>query len=108
MSEAKPKFFENLSKYQIACKPGHRPSEHLFILKSVYQKYKNENKGLLITSYDLMKFFDMEDIYDCLGEVYSCNVKGKVYRLIYGMNQNVKIKVKTPVGITESKETGPI
>ena len=45
MLEAKPKLFENLSKYQIACKPGHRPSEHLFILKSVFEKYNKEKKG---------------------------------------------------------------
>ena len=29
MTEAKPKLFENMLKFQIACRPGHRPSEHL-------------------------------------------------------------------------------
>ena len=33
----------NMSKYQIACRKGHRASEHLFVLKSVFQQFK-ENK----------------------------------------------------------------
>ena len=56
MSEAKPNLFKNLSKFQIACKPGHRPSEHLFTLKNVFEKYKNEGKGLIVNSF-AMKFF---------------------------------------------------
>ena len=54
------------------------------------------------------KYFDSEDLYDCLGELYSSNVKGKLYRLIYQMNKNSRIRVKTPLGLTEAKETGPL
>ena len=36
-----------------------------------------------------------------------CNVKGKVYRLLYEMNKNVRIRVKTPVGLTKSEDVGP-
>ena len=38
---AKDNLLKNMSKYQIACKPGHRPSEHLFVLKSVFAQYKS-------------------------------------------------------------------
>ena len=107
ISAAKSTLFENLSKFQIACKPGHRPSEHLYVFKSVFAKYQQDKKGLLIKSYDLKKFFDMEDIFDILNQIYASNVKGKVYRLIYQMNKNIRIKVKTPVGITQSADTGP-
>ena len=37
-------------------------------------------------------------------ELYRSQLKGKVYRLIYNMNKRVKIKVKTPVGETQSEE----
>ena len=107
MSMAKPILFENLSKFQIACRPGHRPSEHLFVIKSVFGKFQRDGKGMLATSYDLEKFFDFENIFDILNEVYISGVGGKIYRLIYEMNKNVKIKVKTPVGLTEVEETGP-
>ena len=64
-------------------------------------------KGLILASYDLKKMFDMEDLFDCLDQIYACKVKGKVYRLLYEMNKNVRIKIKTPVGITQSEDTGP-
>ena len=56
MSYAKETLFQNMSKYQIACKPGHRPSEHLFVIKSVISLYQQQGQGLLISSFDLRKF----------------------------------------------------
>ena len=49
----------------------------------------------------------MENIFDGLQELYKSEVKGKVYRLIYQLNKNLKIKVQTPVGTTSSEDTGP-
>ena len=107
MAEVKPLVFENMSKYQIACRPGHRPSEHLFVLKSVIANYMKEKKPMILASYDLRKFFDSENIFDILSELYSSKVRGKMYRLVYQMNKNVQIKVKTAVGLSESEQTGP-
>ena len=55
-----------------------------------------------------MPFFYSEDIFDCFGELYSSDVKGKVYRLLYEMNKNTRITIQTPVGDTQPKDTGPI
>ena len=44
LSHAKENLFKHMSKYQIACKPGHRPSEHLYGLKCVYEHYKTQDK----------------------------------------------------------------
>ena len=55
-------------------------------------------------SFDLSKFYDVEQLKDCMFEVYNCQVKGKIYRLIYNMNKSVKIQIKTSVGMTQSKE----
>ena len=41
-----------------------------------------------------------------MDNLYKCDVKGKVYRLIYQLNKNNRIKIKTPVGITEGFQTG--
>ena len=40
LTEAKENLFKNLPKFQIACRPGHRSSEHLFVLKSIFAKYR--------------------------------------------------------------------
>ena len=100
--------FQRMTKFQIACKPKHRPSEHLYVVKCVLSSLQEEKKCLIATSFDLKKFFDFEEIKDVMDSLYSNNVKHKLYRLVYNMNKNVNIKVKTPFGITESKPRGPI
>ena len=108
LHHAKDNLLKNMSKFQLACKPGHRPSEHLFVLKSVFTQYKQNKKGLLCTSYDISTFFDSEDVFDVFGEVYNNQVKGKVYRLLFEMNKNTRVKINTPVGVSQSADTGPI
>ena len=61
-----------------------------------------------MNGYDICTFFDSEDIYDVFGEIYSSQVKGKIYRLLFGLNKNTRIKVNTPVGVSDSADTGPI
>ena len=39
--------------------------------------------------------------------MYKSNVKGKVYRLLYKLNENIRVKVRTPVGESEWADTGP-
>ena len=107
MSFAK-KIFKNLTKFQIACVPGHRACEHLYVLKSMFAHYEKQKKGLILTGYDVKTFYDAEDPYDVLNELYKSEVRGKIYRLVFEMNKNSKVKIKTPVGTTETKDTGPI
>ena len=43
---------------------------------------------------------------DALNACYEAGIVGKYYRLLYLMNSNTKIEVKTNVGLTEIEETG--
>ena len=69
LHHAKEPIYRHMTKFQIACKPGHRASEHLYVLKSVFQHFKHKNKEILATSYDYKKFFDMENNIDCMNEL---------------------------------------
>ena len=51
-----------------------------------------------------MKFFDKESATDIQLEIYKKDIKGKLYRIIYLLNENLRIKVITPVGLTDSAE----
>ena len=46
-------------------------------------------------------------LLDCMSELYKNNIKGKVYRLLFEMNKNIRIQIQTPVGLTEARDTGP-
>ena len=79
----------------------------IYVVKSIFALYNANNKGLLISSFDLKTFFDSEDIFDCMDALYRRNVKGKIYRLLFNMNKNVRIQVKTAVGTTDPGDAGP-
>ena len=50
MFHTKPKLYQNMPKNQIACVPGHRPSEHLFVVKSMIAYYHDKKKPMIFTS----------------------------------------------------------
>ena len=64
LSAAKENLFKNMSKFQIATKPCHRSSEHLFVIFSLISLYEKEGKGLIISMFDLSKFCACQDFYD--------------------------------------------
>ena len=106
VAASKDKMIENMSKFQIGTKPGHRAQEHLFVLKSVIALYLHYNIALILSMWDVSKFFDREALADCMNELYKNKVQGKLYRLLFEMNKNTKISIQTPVGLTEEKDTG--
>ena len=106
MTAVKDKLIGNMSKFQIGAKPGHRASEHLFVIKSVISLYSKYDKAVIISTWDIQKFFDKENLYDVMNEISKNDVHGKLYRLLYLMNKNTRIRVKTPVGVTEFRNTG--
>ena len=52
------------SMYQIGGQPGHRPEELVFVLKSIIALYKLRRKLMIISFFDVSKFFDKEMIED--------------------------------------------
>ena len=106
MNKAKGELVSNMSKFQIGTKPGHRAQEHIFALKCVISFHFQCDKPLILSTWDVKKFFDSENLIDCMNEVYRNNVRGKLYRLIYKMNENTCIRVQTPVGISEEQSAG--
>ena len=74
-------------------KPGHRPQENLFIIKSIMAIHEKYDEPLLLQLMDLEKFFDKEALVDILGEAYNNNVKDKEYRLLYNLDKKKKNKL---------------
>ena len=103
---AKEHMLNNMSKFQIGTKRGHRAQEHLFTLKSIISLYLSHDLPVLVQLYDISKLFDRESLRDGMNSIYNCGIQGKLYRLIYNMNKDTKITVRTAVGVTEEKETG--
>ena len=45
---------EGLTMYQIGGQPGHRAEEHVFVLKSLIAKYREEGKLVIIQRLDFV------------------------------------------------------
>ena len=101
----KPTIMSNMPKNQIGTVPGHRAQENLFVVKSVIGVFEKWKKAISIQFFDITKFFDKESLRDGLRELYKSNMKGKLYRLLYLLNKDTRICVRTPVGDTEKVET---
>ena len=94
---AKPIMVENMPSFQIGGIPGHRAEEHLFVIKSFLALVKKNKTAVAFQQYDFSKMFDSESLIDVLDEVYKSKVKGKLYKLIYELNKDTRIKVRTAV-----------
>ena len=106
MNQVKEKLMKNMTKYQLGTKTGHRPQEHIFVIKSMIAMNQKYKKGMIINLYDISKFFDRENLPDVLGEAYPAGLKGKYYRLMHELNKDTIIKVKTAIGETKEVEVG--
>ena len=71
---------------------------------SLYQK---DGKPLILSCFDLKKYFDSENLKDALNSLYQCGIRGKEYNLIYELNKQNEIQIKTSVGMSDSFLTGP-
>ena len=95
-----------MTKFQIGTKPGHRAQEHLFVLKRIIALYMQYDQAVILQLWDISKFFDRENLRDAMDALYNRGIKGKLYRLLYELNKNTVVRVKTAVGVSEEKDTG--
>ena len=107
MLAAKDDLMKNMTEFQITTKPGHRATEHVFCVMSQMALSELNGEAIFITLFDMSKYIDRECLLDCMSEVYNCSVKGKLYKLLFRLNENIRIRVRTPVGLTEAQDTGP-
>ena len=82
IDRAKSNLFENMSKFQIGTRPGHRAQEHLFVVKSAIALQNKYDKAMIISFWDIKKYFDSESLIDVMNELHRNKVRGKVYRLL--------------------------
>ena len=102
----KPQIVEATPSLQIGGMPQSQSVEHLVTLKTWMKQIEENDSEGVVSFYDMAKFFDKESLLDCMDTLNKkANIDAKSYRMLYNLNANTKISVKTSVG--ESK-TAPI
>ena len=85
--------------------PNHRVEEHLIVVKAIIGRSEQvRDGGVIVELVDIEKFFDSENLRGIMNTLYSAKVPQKAYRVWYELNSKTEINVKTPAGLSDSKE----
>ena len=90
-------FLENnniISEEQIGFRKKHRTSDHLFILKTLIDKYKNAKKSLYIGFIDFMKAFDSVWHTGLLYKILKIGVSNGFYEIVKSMYSKILVAVQ--------------
>ena len=59
-----------MTEFQLAGKPGHWPTEHVYVVFSSISMAERNKEPIILALYDLKKFYDSDNMEDCKNEVY--------------------------------------
>ena len=82
-----------------------RTSDHVFVLKSLIDKYFKQNKYIYACFIDLKKAFDTINRNALLHKLFQLNIKGCFFNVLESMYKQVFFSVILPDGLTEKFET---
>ena len=92
-----------ISDHRAAFKKNCRTSDHVFVMKSIINKYCIQKKGKLYTCFvDFRKAFDSVWRDALLYKLLKLGVKGNFYSIIKHMYSNTLSCVKLPTGLSDS------
>ena len=95
-----------MTESQAGGRPGRNITDHLFIIRAIIKHCKYLNISVIIEFLDLIKAFDKMILKNVMTDLWKCNVRGKIWRVIYIMNKQATIRIKTNFGKTETIEIG--
>ena len=93
---------ENMIKHnQIGFMPKHRTSDHILVLKTLIDCFKNAKKSLYLCFVDLKKAFDTVYHEGLIYKLKQLHFSTKFINIIKSMYSKVTARVKTLNGLTE-------
>ena len=95
----------NMSDSNVGARKGKNIRNHLFIVNGVINEVvQDKSKSLDIQILDYKQCFDSMWLEDTINDLYEAGVTDDNLALIYKSNENNRVAVKTPCGMTERTE----
>ena len=93
----------SMSDSQIGARKGKNIRNHIWMVNGVICDVlsKGKKKPIDIQIFDYRQCFDSLWLEECLNDFYDGGLKNDKLALLYSVNRNVKVAVKTPVGKTD-------
>ena len=93
----------HITDFQIGGRKGRNVRDHIFIVNGIIQEalssVKSKPVNILIT--DFQQCFDGLNLQLACRDIYSSGCKDDKLALLYDLNKQNKVKVKTTVGMTD-------
>ena len=91
---------EKISLCQAGSKVNRGPPDNIFILNAVIDHAIYLGKSVHITTYDFEQAFDSLWLEDCILSLRKLGVPDDILQLIFNLNKEAVIRVKTPHGLS--------
>ena len=92
---------EKVSLLQAGSRSNRGPTDNLFLLNSVIDHARYLNIPVYITVYDFEQCFDALWLEDSIVALWKLGIRDDTLAILYNMNKQARIRVKTPAGICE-------
>ena len=99
---------EGFSEYQAGARKNHAIQDQLFTLYTLIDQARYLNNKLYLEFLDLIKAFDKMVLKCVMNDLWRMNIKGRIWRNIFIINQKSTVKIRSSVGITDKIEVGEI
>ena len=96
------KFTGKVNLFQAGSTKNRSSADNMFLLYGVRDHAMYLNAPVNFTFYDYRTCFDNVWLEDSMLTLWDLGVRSKLFTLIYKMNLNAKIKIKTPYGISDT------
>ena len=94
----------NLTDCNVGARKGRNIRDNIFVLNAIMNDSVNGTKEAIdIGIYDAEKCFDSLWLEECINDIYDAGLKNDKLNLLYLMNKNAQVVIKTPWGLTERK-----
>ena len=108
VSKMKPTILSGTSCFQIGGRPGHRPQEHLFVVKSILLRLHMQKRLAILNIHDIEAFFDRERLDGVCNTLYEMKADKAAIRCWAKLNEDTVIRCITSVGKSEWVRVGPL
>ena len=98
-----------MSDSNIGARKGKSVRNHIFILNGIINEaLHTKNKAIDIQILDYAQCFDSLSLSECTNDLYDNGLVTDNLNMIFKMNENNKVAIKTPYGMTTREEVNKI
>jgi hypothetical protein len=93
---------ENLSDANVGARKRRNIRDNLFVVNAVMNSIKRGNEDSVdICAYDAEKCFDSLWTYECINDLYESGLQNDKLAVLFAINKNAQVAIKTPHGMTK-------